>query len=120
VRAVNGNGPSAWSSTAYATTQAAPTAPSAPTGLTATAVSATRVDLRWTDTSSTETGFRLERCSGAKCVNFAVVATLGANVTTYSNTGLSAATSYRYRVQAFNASGFSAYSSIVTVKTLRR
>lgn len=120
VRAVNGNGPSAWSSTAYATTQAAPTAPSAPTGLTATVVSATRVDLRWTDTSSTETGFRLERCSGAKCANFAVVATLGANVTTYSDTGLSTSTSYRYRVQAFNASGFSAYSSIVTVKTLRR
>ena len=40
---------------------------------------------------------------------------------TYSDTvGLQAATSYRYRVQAFNATGFSAYSGVVTVKTLRR
>ena len=65
-------------------------------------------------------GFRLERCTGSKCVNFAAIATLGANVTTYADTGRSAATSYRYRVQAFNASGFSAYSAIVTVKTPRR
>ena len=121
VRSVNANGASAWTGPVYATTPAAATVPSAPTGLTATAVSATRVDLRWTDTSGNETGFRLERCSGAKCTGFAVVATLAPGATTYTDTsGLQASTSYRYRVQAFNATGFSAYSAVATVKTLRR
>ena len=120
LRSVNANGASAWTATVYVATPAAPTVPSAPTGLTATPVSATRVDLRWTDTSSNETGFRLERCKGGKCTNFAVVATPAAGATTYPDVGLQAATSYRYRVQAFNATGFSDYTSIVTVRTPRR
>src|SRR4051812_34818195 len=56
-----------------------PTPPSAipaPSGLTATAASGTRIDLAWTDNSTTENGFRVERCSGAACSNFAQI---GAN-----------------------------------------
>jgi hypothetical protein len=122
VRALRGADASAWTATVHTTTPAAPTAtvPSAPTGLTATPVSATRVDLRWTDTSSNESGFRVERCTGAKCSAFTQVATVAAGGTSWSDTGTSAATSYRYRVQAFNATGFSAYTPTVTVKTPRR
>ena len=49
--------------------------------------------------------------------NFAQVGSVGANVTTFPNTGLNNNTWYRYRVRAFNASGNSAYSNVITVKT---
>jgi len=45
------------------------------------------------------------------------VATLGADVTTYTDTGLMRRTTYQYRVQAYNGSGSSAYSNVVTAKT---
>ncbi|HWQ12020.1 MAG TPA: S8 family serine peptidase [Roseiflexaceae bacterium] len=98
---------------------AAPTAPAAPTNLTASAASRTQVNLSWIDNANNEDGFRIERCSGKNCTNFAEIATVGANVTSYSNTGLNANTTYRYRVRAFNAVGNSAYSNIVSVKTPR-
>ena len=120
VRAYNEGGDSNYSDPATAVTQAAPAVPAAPTNLTATAVSRSQINLGWTDNASNETGFYIERCKGSTCTRFARIATVGANVTTYSNTGLSSNTSYRYRVQAFNASGTSAYSNIATATTLRR
>ena len=67
-----------------------------------------------------KTGFRIERCKGSTCTNFTQIATVGANVTTYSNTKLTANTTYRYRVYAYNASGISGYSNTATATTLRR
>src|SRR5207237_9955507 len=55
--------------------------------------------------------FRIERCQGAGCATFAEIATVGANVVSYSNTGLTAATTYQYRVRAYNTGGNSAYST---------
>jgi hypothetical protein len=40
-------------------------------------------------------------------------------VSTFSNTGLSRNTRYRYRVRAFNSGGNSAYSNIAAARTLR-
>ncbi|MEJ7576542.1 MAG: S8 family serine peptidase [Pyrinomonadaceae bacterium] len=97
-----------------------PTTPSAPSSLTATAASMTQVNLSWRDNSSDETGFRIERCTGSGCTNFAEVGTVGANVISYNNTGLARNTVYSYRVRAYNASGNSAYSNTVSVRTLRR
>jgi hypothetical protein len=94
--------------------------PAAPTNLTATAISKSQINLSWADTSSNETGFRIERCKGATCTNFALIATVGANVTSYSNTKLTASTTYRYRVYAYNANGSSAYSNIAAATTVRR
>jgi len=95
--------------------------PAAPSGLTATAVSASRIDLNWTDNSATEDGFRIERCTGVMVpcadASFAQIAQTGPNTTTYSDTGLSAATSYSYRVRAFNGAGNSAYSNTATAMT---
>src|SRR2546422_5115635 len=50
--------------------------------------------------SSNEDGFRIERCAGAGCTTFAEIATVGPNVTTYANTGLTTGTGYSYRVRS--------------------
>ncbi|MDQ2856318.1 MAG: fibronectin type III domain-containing protein [Acidobacteriota bacterium] len=119
VRATNLGGDSAYSNTASATTQATQTAPAAPSNLVATAVSTTQINLSWSDISNNETGFKIERCQGSGCTNFVEIAQTGANATTFSNTGLTRNTRYRYRVRAFNAVGNSAYSNIAAARTLR-
>ena len=118
VRAYNAVGNSNYSNSAFATTLSAP--PAAPSNLTATGVSSTQINLAWTDNADNETGFKIERCKNPKngaCTNFAQVATVGANVTTFSNTGLNKNSSYRYRVRAANAAGDSAYSNIAQAST---
>ena len=102
VSAFNGAG-AASSNVAEASTQTP--VPAAPSGLTATSVSTSQINLVWTDNSTNEAGFRVERCTGAGCTAFLSVATLGANVTSFSNMGLAAGTLYRYRVVAHNAGG---------------
>ncbi len=91
------------------------TAPTAPSGLTAVASSSSQINLSWTDTSSNESGFRVERATGGGA--FAVVQTVGANVTSFSSTGLTASTAYSFRVRAFNSTGDSAYSNVATATT---
>jgi C1A family cysteine protease len=95
----------------------APTPPAAPTNLAAAAVSHSQINLTWTDNATDETGFKIERCTGAGCSAFAQIDTVGANVTGYSNTGLAAATSYSYRVRATNGGGDSGYSNTATAVT---
>jgi uncharacterized delta-60 repeat protein len=95
--------------------------PAAPTNLTATPVSPNQINLQWIDNSNNETGFIIERCDRSnKCVNFVQIVQTGENVTTFANTGLTAATNYTYRVRAFNANGNSAYSNTAKAKTPRR
>jgi hypothetical protein len=100
-----------------------PTLPAAPSALTYGAVSATAVDLRWTDNASNENGFTLERCTGtlqvcgASTAVWALRATLGANVTAFSDSGLTPQTAYSWRVKAFNALGSSPASNYLSVTT---
>ena len=62
------------------------------------------------------TGYRVERCQGASCTSFVQIAT--PTGTTFSNTGLAAGTTYRYRVRAIDAAGnLSGYSTIATATT---
>jgi C1A family cysteine protease/predicted secreted protein len=119
VRAYNAGGDSGYSNTATAVTQAAPVVPNAPTNLVASAVSRSQINLTWADNATDETGFRIERCKGSTCTNFSQIATVGANVSSYSNTGLSSNSTYRYRVRAYNAGGNSAYSNIAAATTKR-
>ena len=91
--------------------------PTAPGGLAATAVSASRIDLRWTDLSTEETGFAIER-SGDGGSTWAQIAVVNGNVTSYSNIGLSAGTTYVYRVRATSAAGASAPSTFASARTL--
>lgn len=95
-----------------------PTAPAAPSNLQATAASASQINLTWTDNSGNEDNFTVERCTGAGCTEFAPLVTLGPNVTSYPNTGLSADTTYRYRVYASNAVGPSGFSNEAGATTL--
>jgi gammaproteobacterial enzyme C-terminal transmembrane domain len=75
--------------------------PPAPTGLTATANGAAQIDLAWTDASGNETGFKVERrVAGGGA--YALVATLPADSVGYSDTGLTASTSYEYQVYAYH------------------
>jgi hypothetical protein len=92
-----------------------PTAPSAPSGLAATSVSSSQINLSWTDTSSNEDGFKIERSPDNS--TFTEIATVGANIGSYQNTGLNASTTYYYRVRAYNAGGNSAYSATASATT---
>jgi putative transposon-encoded protein len=115
-RAFNAVGPSAYSSETSVTTQAAPVPPpAAPSNLTAAATSQTQVSLTWTDNSNNETGFRVERRTGSGA--FAEIASPGANVTTFGDSGLTPATTYGYRVRAVNSTGPSSYSNETTAAT---
>jgi chitodextrinase len=109
---------SAYSAIATAGTLADTTAPSAPTGLTATAVGSTQVNLAWTAAGDDVgvTGYGVERCQSAGCTTFAEIAT--PTTTSFSNTGLAANTTYRFRVRARDAAGnLSAYSAVAEATT---
>lgn len=84
--------------------------PAAPSGLVVTAVSSHRTDLSWNDNSDNETLFTVERSDdGGSSFNF--LDSVEADTTHYSDTGVSADTSYHYQVRASNPSGNSAYSN---------
>jgi hypothetical protein len=120
VTAVNANGESPQSNEASATPSAVQppdAAPAAPGNLAAAAVSRRRIDLTWADNSANEDGFVIERCTGADCTDFAQIATVGANIETFLDTGLSKSTTYSYRVRAFNSAGNSTYSNVASATT---
>ena len=88
----------------------------APTNLTATP-GVGKVDLKWKDNATNESGFHVERCEGATCTNFMRVATVKANAMSYRDSGLGSRRTYRYRVRAYNSSGNSVYSNVVNATT---
>ena len=90
--------------------------PAAPTGLVASAASSSQVDLVWNDNANDETGFKVEQAPGGSNA-FTEVVTVGTDVTGYQRTGLNPATSYSFRVRAFNTDGSSSYSNIATATT---
>jgi chitodextrinase len=92
--------------------------PSAPANLTAVAATTSQIDLAWGASTAAAgvTGYRVERCEGAGCTNFAQIASPPG--TTYSDTGLAADTSYSYRVRAVDGTGaLSPYSNVATAAT---
>jgi hypothetical protein len=91
------------------------TVPAAPSNLTATAVSSGQINLAWTDNANNETNYRIERSPNGS--SFIEIATVGANITSYNNTGLAGSTAYFYRVRASNSGGNSAYSNTTSATT---
>ncbi|MEK6277143.1 MAG: LamG-like jellyroll fold domain-containing protein [Actinomycetota bacterium] len=87
-----------------------------PSNLTATAVSDIRIDLQWTDNSSNETEFLIERDTSSSFAS-PVVKTAWANSTSLSDTGLSPSTTYHYRVKARNSTDSSGYSNTASATT---
>ncbi|HEV8578770.1 MAG TPA: fibronectin type III domain-containing protein [Thermoanaerobaculia bacterium] len=117
VRAQGATQSSAYSAAVSATTDpSGETIPNAPSGLAATAVSSTQVNLSWTDNSSNETGFEIKRATDSAFTQN-VVWIGGIQGSTYANTGLSPATTYHYKVRAEGTAGKSAYSAAVSVAT---
>ncbi len=90
--------------------------PEAPTGLSATTVSSSQINLSWTDNSNKEAGFKIERKIGADGT-YSQIATVGTNVTAFSNTGLTVGTTYYYRVRAYNFVDNSNYSNEANATT---
>jgi hypothetical protein len=97
---------------------AEPREPRAPLDLSATAVSRSQIDLRWTDASDNETGFQVERRTVNPFQSPVIVATLPAGATSYSDTGLPEDTPFGYRVRAVNAAGASLWSNGAGATTL--
>jgi hypothetical protein len=93
--------------------------PTAPTNLAAVGASGTQINLSWT--ASTDnlqiTSYVIERCSGASCTTFAQVATVTTG-TAYTDSGLSAATTYRYEVYGTDSTGNGPVSSIAAATTM--
>ncbi len=88
-------------------------APTAPSGAAATYNSDTQITLAWTDASSDEDGFPVERRTdtGAGYGSWTGIATTSANATSYADTSVVANRKYQYRVRAYNATGYSAFST---------
>lgn len=107
-------GSSAPSNTASTTTLAAP--PEAPTNLVAVSASRSGVQLAWRDNADNETGFYLERRRLRRGESWTRIATLPGDATSHTDSDVVRRTRYRYRVQAYNSIGESAYSNKVTVR----
>jgi len=105
-----------------ASTASSGSTPSAPSNTNAVAVSESRIDVSWQDNSSNETGFEVYLSTTGPSGSFGTLISLGANATSYSNTGLAASTQYCYKVRAFRKTGsqtsYSAFSNTSCATTL--
>ena len=91
--------------------------PLAPSNLTGSVLSTTKVSLSWTDNATNESGIKIERrLDGA--VQFEIVGTVNADITSFTDSLLTPSSTYEYRVYAFNAVGNSiTYSNIIVLTT---
>jgi phosphodiesterase/alkaline phosphatase D-like protein len=89
--------------------------PAAPSNLSATAISASEIDLSWTNNATNQTGFAIQRSTDG--TTFTPLATVAANVTSFKDMGLTANTQYFYRVQATNGNGGSPFSNVASATT---
>ena len=90
------------------------TAPAAPTGL-AIVIMDMKPHLTWSDNSSDEEGFSVQRKTGAG--SFAEVGSETFDIEQFHDTSAAAATTYTYRVMARNAAGMSVPSNEMEITT---
>src|SRR2546428_2185483 len=93
------------------------TLPGSPTGLTATTVSSSQINLSWSFPSGTISGYKIERSTSGGTFS-TIVSNTATTATTYSDTGLASATQYTYRVSAINGIGTSTPSSSASATTV--
>jgi titin len=82
--------------------------PADPTALIATTVDSESIKVSWTDNADNETGQTLWR-SQLPATGYIVVASLGPDVETFTDTGLDSNIQYYYRIEAFNDFGLSGF-----------
>jgi len=121
VRAIGEGGESGPSGLASVTTVPGLTPPEAPSSLVANSGEGsgqplTQIVLHWRDNSTNEAGFLLERATDGD--PFLALATVGANITFYTDYNLAQASSYNYRVRSFNSAGESAPATLGDSQTL--
>ena len=83
--------------------------PASPVDLTATAVDGQSVNVAWSDRSTTEDGYEVQRSRDG--YSWSVVATLSASTTSYLDGGLIPDTRYVYRVRPLKDGGFGDFSN---------
>jgi Fibronectin type III domain len=96
----------------------APATPDAPLNLLAEPASRSEIRLRWTDRSSNESAFEIERFTFGFPGAFSRIAVVGANTTTFLDGGFAPDTSGLYRIRAVNADGASPYANEASATTL--
>jgi uncharacterized repeat protein (TIGR03806 family) len=92
------------------------TVPVQPSGLVATVVSDTEIDLAWTNNANNQTGFVIQAMVGSGGT-FTQIAGVPGSTFTFNDTGLSGGTQYSFQVAASNGAGPSTYSNIATATT---
>jgi YVTN family beta-propeller protein len=113
ITAYNSRGDSSHCNESSATTY-----PAAPSDLVATAVSGSQIDLSWTDNSSGESGFEIERKAESDDTYVEIGKTVGSDITDFEDTeDLNESTTYCYRVTAYNSAGNSEYSNDASATT---
>ena len=78
-------------------------------------VSSGQINLSWTSNDTVQNGFNLFRSTDG--TNFTEIATTAASVTSYADMGLSASTTYYYKINAYDSVGASAYSNTASATT---
>ena len=76
-----------------------------------TVIETNKIKLTWSDRSNDETGFEIWRSTAAD-VNYTLVTTTDANVSTFINTGLIANTRYFYKLRSVNGTATSNFSNV--------
>ena len=113
VEAANGTGNGANSNEASALT-----VPAAPTGLGATPISATQINLAWTSPGGTVTGYYVYRGTSTGGESGTALNTTALTTTSYSDTTAVAGTTYYYKVEAANGTGNGANSNEASALTV--
>lgn len=106
----------AYTLTVTCVAEGSPGTPAAPSGLTASVLSSSEVELNWQDNSNNETGFIVELREGT-VGDFDAIGSVGANATGAVVEGLSSNTTYQFRIRARNNVGASTVSNAVTATT---
>lgn len=114
VLASNGTGDSGYSNTANGSTPLCPVNPPAAPSNLAAKPSKTSASLTWVDNAGNEDGFRIYW--GTSPSSLSLVATVGANTTSYVKTGLTRKTVYYYKVCAYNGDG-EGCTAVIQTKT---
>ncbi|MDP4180369.1 MAG: S-layer homology domain-containing protein [Bacillota bacterium] len=89
--------------------------PEDPSRLSLTALSSTEIKVTWKDNSDNEMGFSIER--NGDDGEFAEIAKVAQNTTTFTDKGLKPGQEYFYRVRAYNGNGYSFFTDIKSTKT---
>jgi regulation of enolase protein 1 (concanavalin A-like superfamily)/plastocyanin len=89
--------------------------PNAPASLTTESISTSQIVVNWRDVSG-DTGYKIERSADGG-TTWTQIATVGTNVPSYTDSGLTVATQYQYRVTALSPQGTSPVSATITAST---